>query len=185
MRNVPRASGPGSSQWRWEHLWAVHVSGGRDALLEVCNHLAAGCVPCGVREWLAGARLVALLKDDLGVNVRPVACGEVLRKLVAKVICKQRGRADLGVHVVQAALDQHPEWVCVKADAKNALNAVHREAVFEAIERDVPKLWAWTDLCYGVEASLGFRLGSADGSVMRFIKSREGAQQGDPLGRYT
>ncbi|KAK3235175.1 hypothetical protein CYMTET_54606 [Cymbomonas tetramitiformis] len=42
MRHLPQASGPGSSQWRWEHLWAIHVSGGRDALLEVCNHLAAG-----------------------------------------------------------------------------------------------------------------------------------------------
>ncbi|KAK3252909.1 hypothetical protein CYMTET_37815 [Cymbomonas tetramitiformis] len=185
MRNLPRASGPGSSQWRWEHLWAVHCSGGRDALLEVCNHLAPGRAPAGVRQWLAGARLVALLKDDLGVTVRPIACGEVLRKLVAKAICRQRakafrarfcgrrqdndrgglraarigvavkGRADLGVHTVQAALDRHPEWVRVKADAKNAFNAVHREAMFEAIERDFPELWAWTDLCYGVEANLG------------------------------
>ncbi|KAK3276909.1 hypothetical protein CYMTET_15049, partial [Cymbomonas tetramitiformis] len=117
-----------------------------------------------------GARLVALLKDDLGVNVRPIACGEVLRKLVAKVICRQRakalrarfcgrrqdddhgglraaqigvavkGGADLGVHTVQAALDRHPEWVCVKADARNAFNAVHREAMFEAIEWDFPEL---------------------------------------------
>ncbi|KAK3238414.1 hypothetical protein CYMTET_51572 [Cymbomonas tetramitiformis] len=124
MRNLPRASGPGSSQWRWEHMWAVHVS---------------------------GARVVALLKDDLGVNVRPIACGEVLWKLVAK------------------------------ADARNAFNAVHREAMFEAIERDFPELWAWTDLCYGVEANLGFRLGGVDGSVMRFVKLKEGTQ-GDPLG---
>ncbi|KAK3280737.1 hypothetical protein CYMTET_11433 [Cymbomonas tetramitiformis] len=100
----------------------------------------------------------------------------------AQVGVAVKGGADLGVHVVQAALDQHPEWVCVKADAKNAFNAVHREAVFEAIERDFPELWAWTDLWYGVEANLGFRLGNADGSVMRFIKLRENAQQGDPLG---
>ncbi|KAK3263561.1 hypothetical protein CYMTET_27644 [Cymbomonas tetramitiformis] len=193
MRNLPRALGPGSSQWRWEHMWAVHVSGGRDALLEVCNHLAAGRAPAGVREWLAGARLVALLKNDLGVNVRPIACGEVLRKLVAKVICRRRakafrarfcgrrrddehgglraaqigvavkGGADLGVHTVQAALDRHPEWVYVKADARNAFNAVHREAMFEAIARDFPELWAWTDLCYGVDANLRFRLGGVDG----------------------
>ncbi|KAK3267678.1 hypothetical protein CYMTET_23777 [Cymbomonas tetramitiformis] len=40
--------------------------------------------------------------------------------------------------------------------------------MFEAIKRDFPELWAWIDLCYGVEANLGFRLGGgADGSVMR------------------
>ncbi|KAK3237218.1 hypothetical protein CYMTET_52689 [Cymbomonas tetramitiformis] len=54
--------------------------------------------------------------------------------------------------------------------------------MFEAIERDFPELWAWTDLCYGVDADLGFRLGGVDGSVMRFVKSKEGTQQGDPLG---
>ncbi|KAK3275575.1 hypothetical protein CYMTET_16304 [Cymbomonas tetramitiformis] len=84
MRHLPQASGPGSSQWRWEHL-----TGG-------------------------------------------------------------------------------PEWVCVKAaDAKNTFNAVPCEAMFEAIERDFPELWAWTDLCYGIEANRGFRLGGADESVMR------------------
>eukprot|EP00854_Cymbomonas_tetramitiformis_P016090 gene16090-biopygen16593 len=171
MRHLPQASGPGSSQWRWEHLWAIHVSGGRDALLEVCNHLAAGRAPAVVREWLAGARLVALLKDDFGNNDDE---HDGLRAV--------KGGADLCVHTVQAALDRHPEWVCVKADAKNAFNAVHCEAMFAAVERDFPELWAWTDLCYGVEENLGFRLGGADGSVVRFVKSKEGTQQGDPLG---
>ncbi|KAK3287208.1 hypothetical protein CYMTET_5270 [Cymbomonas tetramitiformis] len=68
-------------------------TGGRDVLLEVCNHLVAGWAPGEVREWLAGARLVALLKDDLGVNGRHIACGKVLRKLMAKVICTQRAEA--------------------------------------------------------------------------------------------
>ena len=44
-----------------------------------------------------------------------------------------KGGVDLGVQTVQAALDRHLEWLCVKADAKNAFNAVHREAMFEAI----------------------------------------------------
>ncbi|KAK3287022.1 hypothetical protein CYMTET_5432 [Cymbomonas tetramitiformis] len=77
-----------------------------------------------MRGWLAGARLVALLKDGLSINVRPIACGEVLRKLVAKIGVVVKGGAELWVHTVQAALDQHPEWVRVKADAKNAFNAV-------------------------------------------------------------
>ncbi|KAK3273248.1 hypothetical protein CYMTET_18494, partial [Cymbomonas tetramitiformis] len=181
---------------------------------------AGAIAPCwdrqeaGSQQWcasgLAGARLMVLLKEDNGNNVRPIACGEVLRKLVAKVICcaksfkarfcgrrqdgehgglravqvgvAVKGRVDLCVHTLQAALDRHPEWVCVKADAKNAFNAVYREAMFEAIERDFPELWAWTDRCCGVEGNLRFRLGGVDGSVMRFVKPKEGTPQGDPLG---
>ncbi|KAK3272296.1 hypothetical protein CYMTET_19402 [Cymbomonas tetramitiformis] len=41
-----------------------------------------------------------------------------------------------------AALDRHPEWICVKADTKNAFNAAHRKAMFAAVERDFPELWA-------------------------------------------
>ncbi|KAK3239415.1 hypothetical protein CYMTET_50662 [Cymbomonas tetramitiformis] len=147
LRDVPRASGLGSFQRRWKHLWAVHVSGW-NALFAViwrravpmrrCGRAAGGSDWCGGQRW-----------------------------------------ADL--HTVQAALDRHLDWVCFKADAKNAFNAVHREAAFEAIKRDFPELWAWTDFCYGVEANLGFWLESAEGSVMRFFKLREGAQQGDPL----
>ncbi|KAK3256483.1 hypothetical protein CYMTET_34382 [Cymbomonas tetramitiformis] len=84
-----------------------------------------------------GARLVARLVDDLGV--RPIACGDVLRKLVAKIILKQRAKTFWGG---PGPAVRHPEWVCVEADAKSAFNAVHREAVFEAIERDFPELWA-------------------------------------------
>eukprot|EP00854_Cymbomonas_tetramitiformis_P034229 gene34229-biopygen21595 len=89
-----------------------------------------------------------------------------------------KGGVDIGVHTVQAALDRHPGWVCIKADARNAFNAVHREAVFEAVERDFSELWAWTDLCYGVEASVGFRIGSADGSVGETVLER--VQEGQP-----
>ncbi|KAK3256715.1 hypothetical protein CYMTET_34163 [Cymbomonas tetramitiformis] len=136
-----RASGPGSFPWRRERLWADHVSGVRDALVEVRNHLAAGCAPEEVQKWLAGAWLVALLKHNPGVNVK------VLRKLVTKVICKRgttafrsrfcgrryddehdglraaqigaavKGGADLGVYLLQAALDRHPAWVFAKPEA--------------------------------------------------------------------
>ncbi|KAK3236244.1 hypothetical protein CYMTET_53603 [Cymbomonas tetramitiformis] len=39
----------------------------------------------------------------------------------------------------------------------------------EGVRAEFPELWAWTNLCYGVEANLGFRLGGADGSVVRFV----------------
>ncbi|KAK3249182.1 hypothetical protein CYMTET_41380 [Cymbomonas tetramitiformis] len=98
-------------------------------------HLAAERAPEEVRECLAGAWLVALLKDDLGVSACTIVCGEVLVKLVVK-----------------AARDRHQEWVCVKADAKSSVHVVHCEAMFEAVERGFLELWVWTDLCFGVES---------------------------------
>ncbi|KAK3244931.1 hypothetical protein CYMTET_45482 [Cymbomonas tetramitiformis] len=117
MRNVPRASGLGSSQWRWEQFWAVHVSRSvrKPSGVEfVDGGKMMSAVVCG---WTAGSpeRGGGLLFSVLGV--RPIACGE-------------------------AALDRHPEWVYVEADAKSAFNALLREAVLEAIEQNFPELWA-------------------------------------------
>ncbi|KAK3257956.1 hypothetical protein CYMTET_32975 [Cymbomonas tetramitiformis] len=84
-------------------------------------------VAWAARERSVGARLVVFLKDDLGLNVRP------------------------------PTLDRHPECVCVKADAKNAFNAAHRDAMFKAIQQEFPEGSAPTDACDGVEADLGFR----------------------------
>ncbi|KAK3276531.1 hypothetical protein CYMTET_15395 [Cymbomonas tetramitiformis] len=54
----------------------------------------------GLREaggvGVISGRAVTLPKDDLGVNIRPTACGEVLRKLVVKVICRQCAKALTG-----------------------------------------------------------------------------------------
>ncbi|KAK3286162.1 hypothetical protein CYMTET_6270 [Cymbomonas tetramitiformis] len=58
----------------------------------VCCRLS-GRAPAGVQEWLAGARLLALLNDNLGVNIRPIACDGVLRILVAKVLYRQHVKA--------------------------------------------------------------------------------------------
>ncbi|KAK3274026.1 hypothetical protein CYMTET_17768 [Cymbomonas tetramitiformis] len=59
-------------------------------------HKAAAVAPCSkFQEWLEGARVVAVLKDDLGVNIRPIACGEVLWKLEAKVSAAIKGGVDL------------------------------------------------------------------------------------------
>ena len=97
MRNLPRASSPGPSQLRWEHLSTMYTSGAGDLLFVFCSQLVAGDLPLEAHPWFGGARLVAMLKDvdeggrhipiAKGGGVRPIAMGEVLRKLVGKVVC--------------------------------------------------------------------------------------------------
>jgi hypothetical protein len=92
MRNLPRASFPGPSQLRWEHLSTMYTSGAGDLLFAFCSQLVAGDLPLEARPWLGGAPLVAILKDvdddgrpiptASGGGVRPIAMGEVLRKLL-------------------------------------------------------------------------------------------------------
>ncbi|KAK3253169.1 hypothetical protein CYMTET_37561 [Cymbomonas tetramitiformis] len=91
----------------------------RQELQAQALELDEGVFNAMVREWLAGARLVALLKDDSGNNDDE---RDGLRAIQVRVAVK--GGADLCVHTVQAALDQHPEWLCVKVDAKNAFDGM-------------------------------------------------------------
>eukprot|EP00854_Cymbomonas_tetramitiformis_P004381 gene4381-biopygen4322 len=171
----------------------------------MCAPSCGGPCPEEVREWLVGSWLVALLKGDLGVKIRPMACGNVSgsswRRSHANSMQTPRGaqgpllwtaagwrthraagspdwgggksRSGFGGPHCSGSLDQHPEWVCVEAEAKNAFNALHHDAMLEVIEQDFAEPWAWKDLCHGVQASLRFWLGSADGSVMQCVKSKE------------
>eukprot|EP00975_Prorocentrum_lima_P018189 3832730-Prorocentrum_lima.AAC.1 len=84
LKDLPNASSTGPSGWRYEHLSVMAGHGGATALFEAAADLAAGSLAPAARPWLAGARLIALLKDDVpppAGRVRPIACGEVLRKL--------------------------------------------------------------------------------------------------------
>ena len=216
MKDLPRASSPGPSQLRWEHLGTMYQGGAGDLLFRFCRQLVSGDLPVAARPWFGGARLVAMLKDldadgrpiptPLG-RVRPIAMGEVVRKLVGKVVCKQLapefrahlcpdtlqggetsalqqvgvavpGGADRMIHSTRAHLEANPEWACVSVDCTNAFNALSREAMKAAVRQRFPGLAAFTQLCYGDPPPLFYRMGRGH----RVLRSREGTQQGDPLG---
>ena len=75
-------------------------------------------------------------------DVRPIAVGDCLRRLTAKLACRQLkvkisnylspyqngvatpGGAELMTHLIQACLEKHPDWIVIKTDAKNAFSVV-------------------------------------------------------------
>ena len=88
IRKSPRGSGPGHSGWRYEHLKVlIDDPSTADLLFSVCSLIANGQLPVSVSKLLSAACLIALPKSN--GDVRPVAIGESLRRLTAKVICIQ------------------------------------------------------------------------------------------------
>jgi hypothetical protein len=95
LKSFRRGSAGGPSTLTPQHLQDMLVpgSGIEDALTRVARDIALGRVPIEHRPYVYGARLYALRKQDGGV--RPIACGETLRRLAAKVASKETVR-DLG-----------------------------------------------------------------------------------------
>lgn len=217
MARLPAATAPGTSQMRYEHLRSVHLHGGDIHLYQVCCLIAAGRVPVGIRPWLAGARLVALCKDGKPPPpdgpVRPIACGESLRRLCGRIVSTQMaprfssyfarppegeeritpvqlgvavpGGSDIMVHTLQSAMELHPEWAFASVDIKNAFNSVSRSVMADRVLLLFPELWSFIDVCYGRAPHLSFGVRDEEGvERRRTISSAEGTQQGDPLGPF-
>src|SRR5689334_16214642 len=55
------------------------------ALTKLTNHLVAGRAPRELAPFIAGAPLMALVKN--GGGLRPIAIGETIRRLVSKCCC--------------------------------------------------------------------------------------------------
>ena len=151
-----------------------------------------GRIPCNLGPFLGAARLVPFAKQSKGV--RSVAVGEVLRRLVAKVLLHVsqkellsqlyplqvgvavRGASELVAHAVDAFLNHDDaELCCLQLDFRNAFNKVRRSSIFAAVARQAPSLLPWVAFCYGSAVPLLLPNGDT-------IWSREGVQQGDPLG---
>ena len=192
---------PGASRFRASYLQdALSVPAGdtegrlSGALTGLVNLLARGAAPEGSAAWIAGAPLYPLRKKDGGV--RPVAVGEVLRRLVSKCFCSKfkgrcektflevgqvgvgiKGGAEAAVTAVRNALERGDKNLGVlKVDLENAFNSIDRKAVLEAVREFFPEVEAWFRFCYGAPAKL-----FCEGTVLPF-GSAQGVQQGDPLG---
>lgn len=154
-----------------------------------CAH---GRIPHTVRPFLTGASLTGLPKQPSGI--RPIAAGEILRRIVAKAVLAQVmgqtaqifGDLQLGVgrkggieHIafscqkcVAENID-NPDFVGIKVDMKNAFNTLLRSKMLNAAKR-FPVLAHWLSTCYGSHSNLWF------GEFI--LSSQKGVQQGDPLG---
>ena len=155
--------------------------------------LAQGRAPSFVAPVLAGAGLVALPKPSGGV--RPIAVGEILRRLTGKCLMSLvqqqartyfwpaqvgvavKGGAEKAVHTVRTWTQRHAgsaTKVLVKLDFANAFNCVSREAVLQQACTHFPALARWSVWCYRQPTRLQFG--------ERVLDSSSGVQQGDPLG---
>ena len=158
-------------------------------LLQLCKQIQNGSAPGN--QLLTASRLVALDKEDNGV--RPIAVGEMVYRLVAKVILRKQFATDqlasfqLGVqspggvepivHLLQHAVDGDLKGythICL-ADFKNAFNSVSRVAVSAATLTYAPEFYKPAKWAYNEPSALVMY----DGTV---ITSSEGVRQGDPLG---
>ena len=193
----PLESAPGPSGLRVQHLKDACVPGSSEGFLAqlslVVNLLAQGRAPQPLAPVLAGAGLVALPKP--GGGVRPIAVGEILRRLTGKCLLQLvradarahfwpaqvgvavPGGAETAIHTVRAWTARHagsPAKVLVKLDFRKAFNCINRQVVLQQAVAHVPSVARWATWCYQQPTHLQF------GSHV--FHSSSGVQQGDPLG---
>ncbi|CAJ1343891.1 unnamed protein product [Effrenium voratum] len=91
VRSFPNGSAGGPTGLKPQHLLDAQAPGHTDELFRllalVAKELARGSAPPAVRQLLSGASLVALPKQ--GGGHRPIAVGEVLRRVVGKCLAAE------------------------------------------------------------------------------------------------
>ena len=201
LRSFPSGTAPGPSCLRANHVKeAVFCSSPDSAesalegLVGVVNLLCAGRAPPAILPYLCGATLLACNKKNGGL--RPIAVGEVLRRLTSKCVSRAVHtdaievlsplQVGVGIPVgcesivhsvvsLQEDFSIPPESRCaLLVDFSNAFNSVNRACMFQEVRSRIPSMAAWVESCYGSQPLLYF------GDHKLF--SCCGVQQGDPLG---
>jgi hypothetical protein len=180
LGSFPKGTGPGASQWRAKHLLDVVRFCPPDIadpclrkLTLVINLLVAGKAPDSLAEILASAKLIGISKKDGGV--RPIAVGEILRRLASKCCCSliqaraqeyfaplqvgvgTRGGTEALIHATASLLEEHghcDKFVLLKVDFKNAFNMVDRSKMLALVREHFPELFPWVRFCYSGEPKL-------------------------------
>ena len=199
VKSFPNGSSPGPSGLCPSHLREAVGCPSPDqanqllvALTRFINCLASGRAPSVVIPHLCGATLLASKKQK--GDHRPIAVGEVLRRLVSKCLVTLshhqvlsllsplqlgvgvKGGCEAIVHATNRLMTSLQDSDCwtLLLDFSNAFNSINRQAMFVQFHRYLPGLSAWMESCYFGQLLL--LLGKD------IIHSCCGVQQGDPLG---
>ena len=145
--------------------------------------------PTSSLEAFLACRLIPLDKNP---GLRPIGVGEVLRRIVGKVVMKvfrpdiqkaagslqvcagQSGGCEAAVHAMRDIFEEDDCDAVLLVDAANAFNSINRGAMLENILRLCPIAYVYAYNCYAPHARL-FVVGG------RELRSKEGTTQGDPV----
>ena len=140
------------------------------------------------------SRLIALPKSN--GDIRPIAVGEVLRRLTARAICQQKKEVfsrffspiqhgvatecgtELITHHIELLLEHNLDGVMLKTAVKNAFNFISRQQIMKQVVKSFPDIYNHVVQMYEKVSPLVFMLDSTP----VIIASTEGVHQGDPLG---
>jgi hypothetical protein len=199
IRSFKAGTAAGPSGLRGEHLKEAKGRGeGRGAaalgaLTRLVNAMASGKVPAAAAPFIFGGSLFALLKKTGGL--RPVAVGDVLRRLTSKSIAYSvagraaqhlrpfqlgvgvRGGCEAVVHSTRATLARtdlpaEDKW-SLQVDFENGFNNNSRSYMMAEVRRHFPEISHWVESSYGTSSILVFG--------NQTITSTTGEHQGDPL----
>jgi len=195
FRKFKLDTAPGISGWT-QPLLSVALR--RPAVVSFVSVLA-GLVAQGSapgHQLLCASRLTPLIKSDGGI--RPIAVGELLFRLVSKVLLRHyfkpdmllpsqlgvgsKGGVEPVVRAVERALaDSLPKTYrhLVSLDFSNAFNTVDRRELAAGLRNFAPALYRAGRWIYGSPAQLAVT--GADGAV-DVLESSQGVRQGDPFG---
>ena len=222
VRSFPLGSTCGPSGLSPRHLCAAISTPGRagaEAVKTLVNLVASGRVPMEVRPWFFGGRLAAICKEPPKDAppppppgpLRPIAVGEVLRRLAGKLLVRHvardmcrlllghsqvgvavRGGADAAALAARAAsnsflaaaeaLDATGELPASFLGDECAVKTDMKNA-FNSLHR-ADMMWAVIRLCPALAAYCEACYGADTFLIFRgfVIISSSGVQQGDPAG---
>ena len=135
----------------------------------------------------------------VGDKARPIACGGTLRRLFARMYCRANAKriaalleplGQFGVAVsggvekvaLLGQLLHEAGGVLLMIDGRNAFNSVSRSAVLQQVAEHFPELYSYVTRLYGASAQPALLFGLEGQAAAAVIPSRQGVQQGDPLG---
>ena len=162
-----------------------------DAIVNIAKKLCTENVNDNV-EALMACRLIPLDKNP---GLRPIGIGEVLRRIVGKMVVAvlrsdlqesagdlqlcagQQSGCEAGIHAMSDIYDDDDTHGIIQVDANNAFNTINRKMFLHNIKIICPEISTFISNCYQKPARL-FVVGGIE------IMSQEGTTQGAPTAMY-
>ena len=190
------AAGPSNldaSQWRRILCSKEFEIDGLDLCKAIADFAKSICTK-KVEDLLSleGYLACSLIPLDKNPGLRPIGIGEVLRRIVGKIITTvlkkditdavdgvqmcagHQGGSEAAVHSMVDIFGDDSCQGLIQVDADNAFNSLNRKVLLKNIFHTCPEIAMYTYNCYATPARL-FVIGGGE------IKSDEGTTQGDPI----